>query len=68
MSNTKKMTAKEFKKTLPKDLGTIAKIIKMHTRHYAPKEIIEAGFNKNTVYRQTREYDLRKEERKMAKA
>lgn len=54
----KKMTGKAFVKTLPKDLGKIEKILKAAKRGYSKKEIIEAGFNKNTVYRQVREAEM----------
>jgi hypothetical protein len=53
-----KLTVKQFVKTLPKDLGVVAKIVKTAKRGYTQKQIIEAGFNKNTVYRQVREQVL----------
>lgn len=41
--------------------GKIETILMLYVKGYAPKDIIKAGFNKSTVYRQTRQYDqLRK--------
>jgi len=48
-------TAKEVLKGLKKDLGTIQKIVALGKKGFDQKEIIAAGFNKNTVYRQYRE-------------
>lgn len=47
-------------KSIVKDntLGTIDKILKLHKRRLSKKEIVELGFNKNTVYRQVREYEM----------
>lgn len=55
-----KKTVKQFIKALPaeKKTGYIKMIIAAYKRGYSKLEIIAAGFNKNTVYRQTREYDL----------
>lgn len=50
-----KAPIKAVVKTLPKELGTIQKIIKLYKKGYSKLEIVAAGFNKNTVYRQTRE-------------
>lgn len=57
---TKKKTVKQFIKTLPaeKKAGIVSQIIAAYKRGYSKLEIIAAGFNKNTVYRQTREYDV----------
>lgn len=35
--------------------GKIVQILRLYTAGYSPKEIIKAGFNKSTVYRQTGE-------------
>ena len=37
-------------------MGKIAMILKLHKKGYSNKEIIEAGYNKSTVYRQVGEY------------
>lgn len=60
MSNMAKQKApiKSVIKTLPKDLGTIQKIIALHKKRYEKTEIVAAGFNRNTVYRQVREYQV----------
>jgi hypothetical protein len=52
-----RMTAKEFaKKTFKgKNLGTIEQIVKLGMKGFTQKEIIDAGYNRNTVYRQYRE-------------
>jgi hypothetical protein len=41
-----------------KDLGKCEKIIALHRKHLSKKEIVDLGFNKNTVYRQTREAEM----------
>lgn len=53
-----KTPIKSVLKTLPKDLGVIDKILRLHKRRYSKKEIVSAGFNRNTVYRQVREYEV----------
>lgn len=67
MANTKKatsksattrkgrVTAKEYAKKHLKGVGAVAAIIALGKRGYEQKDIIEAGYNKNTVYRQYRE-------------
>jgi len=42
------------------DGGKIVMILKLYIKGYSRKEIIQAGFNKVTVYRQTREYEKMK--------
>lgn len=51
----KKLTAKEYAKTHCKGLGAVDAIIKLGKHGFDQKEIIGAGYNKNTVYRQYRE-------------
>ncbi len=38
-------------------LGKIAMILKCYVQGYTKKEIVKAGYNKSTVYRQCKEYD-----------
>lgn len=38
-----------------KGVGIVAQIVKLYTKGFTRKELIEAGFNKNTVHRQVRE-------------
>lgn len=56
----KKQTVKQYLKKLPaeKKAGVIKQIIAAYRHGYSKLELIAAGFNKNTVYRQTREYDI----------
>lgn len=49
-----KMTANQVLKTL-KGMGTVQQIVALGKKGFDQKQIIEAGFNKNTVYRQYRE-------------
>jgi hypothetical protein len=49
-----KMTANQVLKTL-KGLGTVEQIVALGKKGFDQRQIIEAGFNKNTVYRQYRE-------------
>jgi hypothetical protein len=55
---SKKLTAKEYAKTHCKGLGMVAAIVKLGRHGFDQKEIIAAGYNKNTVYRQYREQVL----------
>jgi hypothetical protein len=50
-------TVKEYLKGLKnsKGMGKVAKIVKAAKHGYSQSDIIAAGFNKNTVYRQVRE-------------
>lgn len=41
-----------------KDLGLIEKIIKLHKKGLSKKQIVDLKFNRNTVYRQVREYEM----------
>jgi len=41
-----------------KELGKVDKIIKLHRKHLSKKEIVGLGFNRNTVYRQVREFEM----------
>jgi len=41
-----------------KELGVVQKIIKLHRKRLSKKEIVQAGFNRNTVYRQVREFEV----------
>lgn len=50
-----RMTAKQFAKANLKGLGIVAQIVKLAKKGYEKSEIIAAGYNKNTVYRQVRE-------------
>lgn len=56
----KKVPVKQALKALPKDTRSriVVSIIALYKKGYSKLEIIAAGFNKNTVYRQTREYDI----------
>lgn len=38
-----------------KGLGKVDQIVKLAKKHFTRQEIIELGFNKNTVHRQVRE-------------
>jgi hypothetical protein len=57
---TKKRTVKQFLKSLSaeKRSGTVKQIVAAYKHGYSKLDIIQAGFNKNTVYRQTREHDM----------
>jgi hypothetical protein len=52
---TRKATIKKMARQLTKESGPVASIVKLAKKGYSKAEIIEAGFNKNTVYRQVRE-------------
>ncbi len=42
------------------ELGKIAQILKCYAKGYSKKEIVKAGFNRSTVYRQCKEFDILK--------
>jgi len=42
--------------SLKKEYGPVGQIVGLAKKGFTRKEIIEAGFNKSTVYRQVREY------------
>lgn len=44
----------------PAELGKIAQILKCYAKGYKKSEIVKAGFNKSTVYRQCGEFDKMK--------
>ena len=53
---SKETKLKAIIKDLNKEgLGAVASIVKLYKKGFSKKEIIEAGFNKSTVYRQVRE-------------
>ena len=54
-TEVKAPTVKSFVKTLPKQLGTIDKIVLSYQAGYSRSELVKAGFNPSTVYRQVRE-------------
>lgn len=58
VTSKKRMTVNQFLKTQPKDLGLVEQIVRAARKGFTRKEIIDAGFNKNTVYRQVREQVL----------
>lgn len=46
----------KFAKTLEKEgVGLVSQIVKLAKKGFTRKELIEAGYNKNTVHRQVRE-------------
>jgi len=56
-----KQSVKQALKKLPANVrqaGPVAKIKALYMKGYDKATLIAAGFNKNTVYRQTREVDL----------
>lgn len=56
---TRVSRAKNLVKQLSKEgYSTIGLIRKLHIRGFQQKEIIQAGFNKNTTYRQVRAYEM----------
>lgn len=56
MATRKSITVKQFLRDKKfKNMGTVEKIVVAAKKGFSQKEIIEAGFNKNTVYRQVRE-------------
>jgi len=55
-----KLPVKQALRKLPHTVkagGKIKKIIALYKKGYPRTDIIEAGFNRNTVYRQTRDYE-----------
>lgn len=53
---SKEVKLKAIVRDLHKEgLGAVASIVKLYKKGFSKKEIIEAGFNKSTVYRQARE-------------
>jgi hypothetical protein len=53
-SRTQKL--KKVAKTLSSDYGPVGIIVGLAKKGFSRQEIIAAGFNKSTVYRQVREY------------
>jgi hypothetical protein len=50
-----RLTPVQFAKQHCKGMGAVEAIVAMGKKGYDQKQIIEAGYNKNTVYRQYRE-------------
>jgi hypothetical protein len=50
-----RMTAKEYAKKHCSGLGAVEAIVLLGKKGYDQRQIIDAGYNKNTVYRQYRE-------------
>lgn len=50
-----RMTAKEYAKAHLKGVGIVEAIVALGKKGFKQKDIIDAGYNKNTVYRQYRE-------------
>lgn len=61
MSTSKSAIVASAKKALKSGEGMVAAIKDLHKKGFENSEIINLGFNKNTVYRQVREFKRERE-------